>query len=147
MKRLLAFTIATVFVVSIITLVRSPLVSAQAKGKTRPLTTAQMMAGLVKPKFVELKEGLAKDELSEDDWKAFAAHAALLNESSYIMMADERCPDDIWEQGVKILRKSSDEVLAKIAKKDAAGALKAMDNVQLSCKTCHTEHKYKKKAK
>ncbi|MBC8350504.1 MAG: hypothetical protein H8E66_00860 [Planctomycetes bacterium] len=144
MRRLLALTVAIVLVGGMITFVRSSLVSAQAKGKTRPLTTSQMMAGLVKPKYVELKDGLAKETLGDDDWKALATHAALLNESSHMLMADDRCPDKTWEDASMILRNASDDALAALSKKNADGAAKAFENISLSCKTCHAEFKYKK---
>ncbi|MDA1015594.1 MAG: hypothetical protein O3A00_14220 [Planctomycetota bacterium] len=119
--------------------------NAQKKGKTRPLTSSQVMAGLVKPEFLKLKAGLEKSPQDDDAWKALATSAALLNESSYILMADERCPDKPWEEGSMILRKASLNLLTQIEKKDAAGALEAFAMVQQSCKTCHAEHKYKKK--
>ena len=119
MRQLVTVTVALAFVVSTVALVNSSFVSAQAKGKTRPLTTAQMMAGLVKPKYVELKEGLAKESLSPDDWKALATHAALLNESSHMLMADDRCPDDTWKDASMILRKATDAALASIKQKDS----------------------------
>lgn len=118
---------------------------AQKKGKTRPLTSSQMMAGLVKPEFLKLKEGLEKGPKTDDDWKALAQSAALLNECSYILMDDGRCPDKPWKEGSEILRTASVKVLSLIDKKDAAGALEAFPAIQQSCKVCHTEHKYKKK--
>ena len=123
-----------------------PSSDAQKKGKTRPLTTAQLMSGLVKPQFVALKTALEKGPKDEDSWKAVAVHAALLNESSYIMMADGRCPDDIWEKGCKEMKSGSDAVIKHINAKDAKAALEAFAGIQASCKTCHTEHKYKKKS-
>jgi hypothetical protein len=122
-----------------------PSSNAQKKGKTRPITTPQLMAGLVKPQFVALKTALEKGPIEDADWKAVAMHAALLNESSYIMMADSRCPDKPWESGCKQMKSGSEVVLKHIAAKDAAAALEAFAGIQAACKTCHTEHKYKKK--
>lgn len=144
MRRLAALTITVVLVGVATAFVGSTIVSAQAKGKTRPLTTAQMMAGLIKPKYVELKEGLAKETLTEEDWKALATHAALLNESSHMLMADGRCPDKTWADASMILRKATGEALASIEGKDVAGGLKAVENITLSCKTCHEAFKYNK---
>ena len=119
--------------------------SAQKKGKTRPLTTSQLMAGLVKPQFVSLNKALEAGPKDEEAWKAVATSAALLNESAYTLMADGRCPDKIWEEGVKVLTRASNDVLKHIAAQDAASALEAFAGIQQSCKVCHTEHKYKKK--
>jgi hypothetical protein len=119
--------------------------SAQKKGKSRPLTTSQLMAGLVEPQFVSLKETLEAGPKDDETWNAVAASAALLNESAYIILADGRCPDKIWEQGTKVLVDASNEVLKKIAARDAKGALEAHAGIQQACKVCHTEHKYMKK--
>jgi hypothetical protein len=122
-----------------------PSTDAQKKGKTRPMTTSQLMAGLVKPQFVALKTALEKGPKEDADWKAVAMHAALLNESSYVMVADGRCPDAAWEKACKEMKSGSEAVLKHIQAKDAAAALEAFPGIQASCKTCHTEHKYKKK--
>ena len=70
-------------------------VTAQKKGKSRPLTTAQLMSGLVKPQLVAIQghAGGEKTPEGEDGWKSLTTSIALLNESSYTMMEDDRCPD------------------------------------------------------
>ena len=118
--------------------------SAQKQGKSRPLTSTQLMAGLVKPQFVSLKQALDAGPKDEEGWKAVATSAALLNESAHVMMADGRCPDKIWADAVKILDGASVKVLDRIKAQDAAGALTAFAGIQESCKHCHAEHKYKK---
>ena len=118
--------------------------SAQKQGKSRPLTSSQLMAGLVKPQFVSLKESLEAGPEGEDAWKAVATSAALLNESAHVMLADGRCPDKIWADAVKVLDGASLKVLDRIKEQDAAGALAAFAGIQESCKQCHAEHKYKK---
>lgn len=119
--------------------------NAQKKGKHRPLTSSQLMAGLVKPQLVVLQEGLKKAPADEDAWKKLAAAAALLNESGHIMMADERCPDEVWKQACRIMEEGTQKTLKLIEKKDAEGALESIGGITASCKHCHTEHKYKKK--
>lgn len=120
--------------------------NAQKKGKTRPLTTSQLMAGLVKPQLVVLQEGLKEAPKDDDAWKKLATAAALLNESGHIMMADGRSPDgDVWKQACKIMDEGTQKTLKLIAKKDAEGALASIGGITASCKHCHTEYKYKKK--
>ncbi len=58
-----------------------------------------MMAGLIKPQLMILKEGLRLGPKDDDAWKAIATSAALLNESAYLMMDDGRCPDKVWSDG------------------------------------------------
>lgn len=117
---------------------------AQKKGKSRPLTTSQLMAGLVKPQFGALKTALEKGPKTDDEWKAVATSAALLNESAYVMMEDGRCPDASWKEGACILQEASRDAVKQIEAKDVEGALKAVNGILQSCKTCHAKHKYGK---
>lgn len=120
--------------------------NAQKKGKTRPLTSSQLMAGLVKPQLVVLQEGLKEAPANDEAWKKLATAAALLNESGHIMMADGRSPDgDTWEQACRILDEGTQKTLKLIAKKDTEGARESIAGITASCKHCHTEYKYKKK--
>ncbi|MEI8380103.1 MAG: hypothetical protein WCJ09_08245 [Planctomycetota bacterium] len=117
-------------------------VSAQIKkGKTRVLTTKQMMAGLVKPNCAGIGEGLKTPPANDQAWADLATKAALLNESSFTMMDDGRCPDADWANAAKALREGSAAVLAKIEAKDAAGAQEAFKAVTGSCAACHKVHK------
>ena len=74
------------------------------KGKTRPLTTKQLMGGLVKPNCGGIGEGLKEAPKDDAGWAALACRAALLNEASYILMDDGRCPDKTWADAAKALR-------------------------------------------
>lgn len=116
-------------------------VVAQGKGNARALTVTQMMAGLVKPKHVDLKAGLEKETLTDEDWKALATHAALLNESSYILMQANRSPDDVWKEASQQMRRGSAEVLKHLENKDAKAALASFEKITQSCRTCHSVHK------
>ena len=117
-------------------------VSAQIKkGKSRPLTTKQMMSGLVKPACAGLGEGLKTAPTDDKGWDDLATKAALLNESSFTMMDDGRCPDGDWANAAKALRESSASLLAKLEAKDAAGAQEAFKGVTGSCAACHKVHK------
>lgn len=118
--------------------------AAQKKGKSRPLTTSQLMAGLVKPQFVALKTALEEGPKDDDAWKAIATNAALLNEAAYAMMEDGRCPDASWKEGACILQEASRDAVKQIEARDAEGALKAVGGILQSCKTCHAKHKYGK---
>jgi len=118
---------------------------AQKKGKTRPLTSSQLMAGLVKPQLVVLQEGLKTAPDDAAAWKKLATAAALLNESGHVMMADGRCPDETWKEACRIMDESSKKTLHLIEKQDAAGALESIGGIIASCKHCHTAFKYKKK--
>ena len=115
---------------------------AQEKGKSRPLTSHQLMEGLVKPQMTALSTALnGAGPADEKAWKGAATAAALLNESSHVMMADGRAPDSTWEEACKQLDEGTKAVLARIAAKDVAGAREGMRTVAQSCGTCHKAHK------
>jgi cytochrome c556 len=113
------------------------------KGKTRPLTTEQLMEAIVKPHMTALKKGLIDAKpASDDDWKHLALSVSLLNESSFIMMEDGRCPDQVWADAcVKDLREGSAMAAEAIAKRDVEAALAGVKKLGASCKACHTKHK------
>lgn len=111
------------------------------KGKTRVLTTKQLMNGTVKPNCAGIGEGLKTPPTDDKGWEDLATKAALLNESSFTMMDDGRCPDADWANAAKALREASAAVLAKIEAKDAAGAQDAFKGVTATCAACHKVHK------
>ncbi len=137
MKRLFC----VVMIVGIVS-VLSAVASAQVKkGKTRVLTTKQMMSGLIKPNCAGIGEGLKAAPADDKAWDELATKAALLNESSFILMDDGRCPDAEWANASKALRDGSATVLTKIEAKDYAGAQEAFKVVTGSCAACHKAHK------
>lgn len=116
--------------------------SAQVKkGKTRLLTTKQMMSGLIKPQCSTLGEGLKTAPADDKAWAELATKAALLNEICFNMMDDGRCPDKVWEDSVTAMKDGSAAVLAKIEAKDHAGAQEAFKMITGSCSSCHKAHK------
>lgn len=115
------------------------------KGKTRPMTTEQLMEAVVKPHMTALKKGLIDSKpATKKDWKHLALSAALLNESSHIMMADDRCPDKIWKDAcIKDLRAGTAAALKGIKEKNIEATLAGFKKAGASCKACHSEHKPK----
>jgi hypothetical protein len=116
-------------------------VAQVTKGKTRPLTTKQLMGGLVKPNCGGIGDGLKEAPKDDAGWAALATKAALLNEASFILMDDDRCPDATWAGAAKTLRAGSAAVLTKIEAKDAAGAKTEFDTMTKACAECHKAHK------
>lgn len=116
---------------------------AQVKqGKSRPLTTKQLMAGLVKPHTTTLGDSMKGDGPADQKaWDAAATSAALLNESAHTMMEDGRCPDATWAEACKQMDEGTKVALQRIASKDAAGTREAFAMVTKSCGTCHKAHK------
>jgi len=137
MKRL--FCIA--MIVGIVSVLSAGAFAQVKKGKTRVLTTKQLMSGLIKPDCSGIGEGLKLAPADEKAWDDLATKAALLNESSFILMDDGRCPDGDWANASKALRDGSAAVLTKIESKDYAGAQEAFKTVTGSCAACHKAHK------
>jgi len=112
------------------------------KGKSRPALTKHLMSGLVRPNCAGLGDALKQPAPADDKgWEDLAMKAALLNEVSYLLMDDGRCPDAVWAGAAKTLREGSTDVLAKIEAKDYAGAQTAFQSVTKACGECHKAHK------
>lgn len=118
---------------------------AQVKqGKARPAKTGALMKGIVKPHCGDLKKALDNPPSSDEAWDAIATHAAVLNEISYALMDDGRCPDGVWaDSTTKQLRAGSADLLKATEAKDHAAAKKAFGTLAQSCKACHDKHKEK----
>ena len=81
---------------------------AQVKqGKTRPMKTKHLMKGLNGPCCGGIGEGLKAGPADDKAWDDLIMKAALLNESSYILMEDGRCPDGEWAKAATTLREES----------------------------------------
>jgi cytochrome c556 len=137
MKRLIGF----LFVLGAVGMLSVSAIAQVKKGKTRLLTTKQLMGGLVKPHATAIGDGLKTAPADDKAWAELATKVALLNEASYTMMDDGRCPDDVWANACKALREGTATALAKIEAKDLAGAQDAMKAASASCGTCHKAHK------
>ena len=111
------------------------------KGKTRAATTKQVMGGLVQTNCAAIGKGTKEAPADDKAWDALATNAALLNEASYLLMDDGRCPDADWANAAKALRAGSEAVLAKIAAKDAAGVATEFKTMTQACAACHKAHK------
>ena len=138
MKIGLLIVIATA--VALITVI-GPATAQVKQGKTRPLKTKQLMSGLVQPNCKGLGDSLKEKPADQKAWDALATKAALLNEASYILMDDGRCPDGDWANAATTLREQSAVVLAKIEEHDADGASAAFQAMTKACGACHKAHK------
>lgn len=132
-------------VVALVLLLGSQSAEAQkTKGKTRPAETKVLMKGLSQPNCAALA-GLLKDKGPADDkaWDQATQYASLLNELSYLLMDDGRCPDKDWAGAAKSLREGSAKVLEAAKAKDAAAAQAAFKAVTGACADCHKVHRPK----
>ena len=113
------------------------------KGKSRGAATKYLMRGIQQPNCKGLGDLLKESGPADDKaWDTAACHASCLNEMSYLLMDDGRCPDGVWAGAAsKDLREGSAAVLAAIEKKDLEGAREAFQTVTGACGTCHKAHK------
>jgi len=115
------------------------------KGDTRPLNTATWMKNVMKPHCSALKKEIDAGPKTDDDWAALIEHAEIINETSYILMEDKRCPDGTWATAAsKTLRNGSDAVITAARAKDAAATESAFKKMTEACIACHKAHKKKK---
>jgi len=115
----------------------------KTKGKTRLAPTLALMQGIMNPNCTALAAVLkGEGPKSPRDWGKVEMHAAILNEMSYVLMADGRCPDKVWKGAAEdILRKSSGKILDAVKNKDAKAAQTAFKNLTNACDTCHKAHR------
>ncbi len=121
--------------------------SAQIKkGKTRPAMTKQLMKGIMQPNCAALGKTLKGGGPSDDKgWALAAQQAACMNEMSYLLMQDGRCPDGVWANAAtKALRGGTVDLLAAIEKKDVAATNAAFGAATKACGACHDKHRPKK---
>ena len=111
------------------------------KGKSRAALTKQIMAGLVQTNCAAVGKSLKAGPADDKAWAVLATNAALLNEASYLVMDDGRCPDAEWAKAAKSLREGSVALLAKIEAKDTAGAQDSFKSVTQACAACHKTHR------
>ncbi len=112
------------------------------QGETRLLKTSQLMSGAVKVHCTAVKKGLEAGPADDDAWADIATHAAILNEISFTLMDDKRCPDATWaEAASKDMRAGSAAVVAAADAKDADAAMAGFKAMTTSCKKCHDAHK------
>lgn len=114
------------------------------KGKSRAALTKHIMAGLVQTNCAAAGKALKETPADDKAWAALATNAALLNEASYLVMDDGRCPDAGWAKAAKSLREGSAALLAKIEAKDAVGAQESFKAVTQACAACHKDHRPQK---
>lgn len=141
MKQLSGFA-AMLVVMATVMVLTAPWADAQkTKGKTRAISTKNLMKGLIGANCGDLKKAL---DASETNWDDVILKAGLLNEGGYLLMDDGRCPDGEWAKASKALQAQSAAVLAKSEAKDLDGAKAAFaDLTKQSCAVCHAAHKGK----
>lgn len=135
-------TTATMVAAVAIGLLVTAVADAQVKkGRNRPVTTKQLMSGIVQPNCAAIGAAVQQAPADDKAWENLATNAALLNEISYTLVDDGRCPDADWATAVTQLRTASEAVLAKALAKDHAGVAAEFPKVTESCGTCHKAHK------
>ena len=126
----------------VVAVIGDSVVAQVTQGKTRAMKTSHWMAGVMKTHSGALRKGLASAPADDKAWKALEVSAGLMNEASYVLMADGRCPDGVWLNAVeKTLREGSASLLKAIEAKDVAAAKTALGAMSRSCKECHTKHR------
>ena len=117
-------------------------VAQKVKGKSRPAATKQLMKGIMQPNCAGLGASLKDNGPADDDaWSLAQTQAACLNEMSYLLMDDGRCPDGDWANAAKTLREGSEATLKALEKKDLAAAQAAFKQTTTACAACHKVHK------
>ena len=142
MRRWTGYAALVAFVAMGLLLADQHRAEAQKEGKKRAATIKQLMKGICGSNCGALSNGLKAGPKTDKDWEAIELHAALLNELSYTLMADGRCPDAVWKKACDGLREQSAAVLAAADKHDTDAANAAFKKLtKSSCAVCHPKHK------
>jgi hypothetical protein len=147
MKRLLLTTLPGAFLVAALVWAnagQTGLAQVQ-KGKKRAAETKYLMRGVVQTHCGGIAALLKKDAVDEKAWDTLACHASVLNELSYVLMDDGRCPDKTWASAAQTLRECSAKVLSAAQAKNADDAREAFKGLTAACASCHGAHKSKSK--
>ena len=106
MNKVVWRTVAVVVVVGLGIGLSQKASGQKTKGKTRLAPTISLMQGIMNPNCTALA-ALLKGEGPKDlrSWGKVQLHAAVLNEMSYVVMEDGRCPDKVWKGAAETLRK------------------------------------------
>jgi cytochrome c556 len=119
-----------------------PAAAQKTQGKTRPAPTKVLMKGIVFPNCSAIGKALKGTGPADDKaWEQLALNATLLNEMSYVIMDDGRCPDKVWAGAAKTLRECSTKVLDAAKAKNVEGVQTAFKGLIGACATCHKAHK------
>ena len=79
----------------VVAVVGGSVVAQVTQGKTRAMKTSHWMAGIMKTHSGALRKGLSSAPADDKAWEALEVSAGLMNEASYVLMADGRCPDEV----------------------------------------------------
>jgi cytochrome c556 len=140
----LQFVVVGVIAISVgfLSLSSENALAQKTKGKSRPAATKYLMRGIVRPNCADLGKLLKAGPSDDKAWDTAACHAACLNEMSFALMDDGRCPDGVWAKAATTaLREGSAAVMAAIEAKDADAASAAFKTVTSACAACHKAHK------
>ncbi len=101
-----------------------------------------LMRVINKPHCGKVGELIKGDGPADDKaWTTLIDSASMLNEVSYALMDDKRCPDATWKEACEQLRLASTEITVAARAKDLETIRKAFKEVTGSCSTCHAVHK------
>jgi cytochrome c556 len=116
--------------------------AAITKGKSRAAETKYLMRGVSQPNCAAIGKML-KDSGPADDkaWDDLVCDASLLNEVSYLLMDDGRCPDKTWADAAKTMREESSKIIDAAKAKNLADAQSSFKLLTTSCGACHKGHK------
>jgi hypothetical protein len=114
------------------------------KGKSRVAETKYLMRGVVQPNCAGIGALLKdKDKGPADDkqWDQVVLFGEVLNEMSYVIMDDGRCPDKDWADAASTLRDCSAKIVEAGKAKNTDDLRTAFKGVLGSCTSCHKVYK------
>ncbi len=114
----------------------------KAPAEARVASIRHIMSGVNGP-FMGALVAALKDAGPSDDkqWEAVGFRSAMLNEVGYLLMENNRCPDQVWKDACTALRENAARVAQAAGMKNLLDARAGLEGVQGACGSCHKVHK------
>jgi hypothetical protein len=113
------------------------------RGKSRAAATKYLMRGVVAANCGALGKLVKAEPTDDKGWDTIACHASILNEASYVLMDDGRCPGKNWADACKTLREGSQKLIDAANAKQLESAQTAFKGMTAACSACHSQYKGK----
>lgn len=110
--------------------------------EARVASVRHVMAGINGP-FMGALVAALKDAGPADDkqWSDVGFRSAMLNEAGYLLMENNRCPDQVWKDACTALRENAAKVAQAAGMKNLIDARSGLEGMQGACGSCHKVHK------
>ena len=132
----------TFFGVAIAALAVCGMAFAQQPAYEAKASVKDLMSKIVRPSNGEIGAmRKAGGPMSDEDWAASAATAAILAEVGQVLQMGDRPKDEAWTDGAQRLTAGATSLMAASKSKNAEAWTAAAGEMGQGCRTCHKVHR------